>query len=139
MNQLTMGVNMKIKYIAGIVLTVLLLGGCASQPDNSTNPYTQGNVTLHLKKDVTSMAEVDQAFGAPNIVTQDANGNQVWIYQKNNISIQSGGSSGYATILIAGIGGQSSHAEQSSRTMTLTIYFNKHDIVRDFKSMSTSF
>ncbi len=130
---------MKVKYIVAIVLAAFLLGGCASKPDNTTNPYTQGNVTLHLKKNVTTMAEVNQAFGAPNIVTQDANGNQVWIYQKNNISIQSGGSSGYATIFIAGFAGQSSHAEQSSRTMTLTIYFNKHDIVRDFKSMSTSF
>ncbi len=85
------------------------------------------------------MAEVNRTFGAPNIVTQDAKGNQVWIYQKDNITVQAGGTSGYATILIAGIGGASGHSEQSSRTMTLTIYFNKQDIVTNFKSMSTSF
>ena len=132
------------KILSGVVMVSLLflLGGCATthqQQGRTTNPYTQGNVTLRLKKGVTTMAEVDKAFGAPNIVTQNAKGNQIWIYQKNNVSIQSGGSSGYFTILIAGVSSGHSGYQQSSRTMTLTIYFNKHDVVTNFKSMSTSF
>ena len=131
---------MRILSCIAITSMLFLLGGCATQHQAPTiNPYTQGNVTLHLKKGVTTQAQVNQAFGAPNIVTQDANGNQVWIYQKDNVTVQSGGSSGYFTILIAGVSGQSSHYQQSSRTMTLTIYFNKRDVVTNFKSMSTSF
>jgi outer membrane protein assembly factor BamE (lipoprotein component of BamABCDE complex) len=131
----------KIITIFAITSLVLLIGGCATQqqPQPGMRPYTQGNVTLKLKKGVTTQEQVTEAFGAPNIVTQDANGNQVWIYQKDNVTVKSGGTSGYFTILIAGVNSGRSSYEQSSRTMTLTIHFDKRGIVRDFKSMSTSF
>lgn len=133
---------MKLTSILAVVFMALLLTGCARPiPQQKNSPYTQGNVTLKLKKGVTTMAQVNQVFGAPNIVTQDSNGNQVWIYQKDNVTVRSsGGSSGYFTILIAGVSSSSGSSYQtSSRTMTLTIYFDKNGKVRDFKSMSTSF
>lgn len=92
-----------------------------------------------MKKGVTTGAEVSKVFGAPNIVTQDDQGNQVWIYQKDDVTIQSGASGAYATIILAGVSSRHSNYQQSSRTMTLTIYFNKNGKVRDFKSMTTSF
>jgi outer membrane protein assembly factor BamE (lipoprotein component of BamABCDE complex) len=126
--------------LLGTLVAVLM--GCATAPETTqpgTNPYTQGNVTMKLKKGVTTQEQVANAFGAPNIVTQDANGYQVWIYQKNNVTVQSGGTSGYFTILIAGASGGSGGYQQSNQTMTLIIKFNNHGVVSDFKSMSTSF
>lgn len=129
-----------ISFISIAVLSLVLAGCATQQPQGpSNNPYTQGNVSLTLKKGITTGAEVAKVFGAPNIVTQDGNGNQVWIYQKDNVTVQSGGTSGYFTILIAGVNTGHSTYQQSSRTMTLTIYFNKRGRVRDFKSMTTSF
>jgi outer membrane protein assembly factor BamE (lipoprotein component of BamABCDE complex) len=129
--------------LLGTLVALLLAGlvGCATPPQTTqgTNPYTQGNVTLNLKKGVTTQEQVANAFGAPNIVTQDASDHQVWIYQKNNVTVQSGGTSAYATIIIAGVSGGSSGYAQSSQTMTLIIKFNNRGIVSDFKSMSTSF
>ena len=131
------------KSLIAIIATTFLLVGCAKptqQPQQPTQkPYTSGNVTLKLKKGVTTQEQVTDAFGAPNIVTQDSQGNQVWIYQKDNVTVKSSGSNGYFTILIAGMGSGSSGYQQSSRTMTLTIYFDKHGIVKRFKSMTTSF
>ena len=133
---------MKLKYLI-LLAAVVSLCGCATQPQQPTqpvqHPYTQGQVSLTLKKGITTQEQVSEAFGAPNIVTQDSDGNQVWIYQKNNVTVHSAGRSGYFTILIAGVGGGSSDYQQSSRTMTLTIHFDKKGIVKDFKSMTTSF
>ncbi len=97
--------------------------------------YTHGSVQLSLKNGVTTQAEVLEKFGAPNIATVDAQGREVWTYQKHaTVSRQAGG---YATILIAG--GGTSGFEQSSKTMTLIIKFNSDKVVSDFNSMYTSF
>jgi outer membrane protein assembly factor BamE (lipoprotein component of BamABCDE complex) len=133
---------MKLKYLIPFIAIISLLGGCAPKPQPvppDQRPYTQGQVSLTLKKGMTTQEQVAQAFGAPNIVTQDSDGDQVWIYQKDNVTVKSGARSGYFTVLIAGFGGGSRTYEQSSRTMTLTIHFNKKGVVKDFKSMTTSF
>jgi len=117
------------------------VGGCVIKepPPPPEHVYTQGNVTLKLKKGVTTQEQVTEAFGAPNIVTQDSKGDQVWIYQKDNMTVQSSENNSYLTILL--IGGQKGNSsyQQSSQTMTLTIHFYKNGVVKSFKSMSTSF
>ena len=81
---------MKVFNALIILFATVFLAGCATQSVQQKNsPYTQGNVTLTLKKGVTTQADVVKVFGAPNIVTQDSSGNQVWIYQKNNVTISS--------------------------------------------------
>jgi outer membrane protein assembly factor BamE (lipoprotein component of BamABCDE complex) len=130
------------KFLGLLLASVMAfsIGGCASNsPDNSPNPYTQGNVTMNMKAGVTTQEQVAKAFGAPNIVTQSDDGEQSWIYQKNNVSVQKGSSGGYFSIGFAAVGSGSSGYNQSNQTMTLIIKFNKRGIVKDFKSMSTSF
>ena len=133
------------KSISAILVgaAMVLVSGCSSsQPDFKKNsPYTQGNVQINIKKDVTTQAEVLNVFGAPNIATTDSEGNDVWTYQKNAIVSQAQQSgSFYATVILVGYGtGSSSGFQQSSETMTLILKFSKEKKVQDFKCMSTSF
>ena len=132
------------KFTVKILLSVVMviqLSGCASKlPGNNptTNPYTSGQVSLTLKKGITTQAEVARVFGAPNIVQQNTKGS-VWIYQKNAEVSRSASNSSYFTILLMGSQSNNSGFEQSSKTMTLIIHFNKKGIVTNFKSLTTSF
>ena len=121
------------------VIAVAVLAGCAPKPPRpADNPFTAGEVSLTLKKGVTTKAEVARAFGAPNIVTQN-NGRSTWIYQKDAQVSHSHVGGVFGTILLAGGSESSASSSQSSRTMTLEITFNKQNRVVDFKSMTTSF
>lgn len=129
-----------IKYFLPAAM-IMLLAGCASKPpgdDPATNPYTSGQVSLTIKRGVTKQAEVAKVFGAPNIVQQSAQGS-VWIYQKNAEVSRSTANSSYFTILLMGSQSNNSGFEQSSKTMTLIIHFNKKGIVTNFKSLTTNF
>jgi hypothetical protein len=103
------------------------------------NPLTHGQVQLTLKKGVTTQNEVLETFGAPNIMTIDASGNEVWTYQRHATVEKSKSSGAYGTIVLFGASGSAAGFEQSSRTMTLIIKFDKSKKVIDFRSMSSSF
>ncbi len=121
-----------------------LLTGCASGPKEGIdkNNLTAGQVSLTLKKNLTTQQQVIEAFGAPNLVTQSADGEEVWTYQKHAIVAHSSTSGFGATIILLGGSSSSSGFEQSSRTMTLVIKFkdvNGVKTVVDFSSRSSSF
>lgn len=124
-----------------------LLAGClATQPTqppvDSKNTLATGQVQITLKKDVTTQAEVLEAFGAPNLVTISSSGEEVWTYQRNATVANATSSSAYGTIILFGGSTRSSGLEQSSRTMTLIIKFKEIAGVKrvsDFSSRSSSF
>ena len=131
---------MKIYFYGAISL--LCLTGCVSpQPANDAknSPYTHGNVQLTLKKGITTQTDVLEKFGSPNIATTDASGQEVWTYEKHATVTSGSGSGVYGTVVLLGAAGNSSHYEQSSRTMTLIIKFDSDKKVSNFKSMTTSF
>jgi len=128
---------------AALLAAAALLGGCVQGPSNPVaqrnSALTTGNVELHIKKGVTTKAQVLDAFGAPNITTTDGSGHEVWTYQRSaTVSHASSGSS-YWTVILAGGGSNASGFEQSQRTMTLIIKFNKNDVVSDFRSRYSQF
>lgn len=136
------------KSAAITLITVAALGGSACVTTSTTgetvshNKLTPGQVSLTLKKNETTQAEVVETFGAPNLVTQNANGEEVWTYQKHATVANSNSSSSYATIILLGGQARSSGFEQSSRTMTLVIKFreiNRVKTVVDFSSRYSSF
>jgi outer membrane protein assembly factor BamE (lipoprotein component of BamABCDE complex) len=128
------------KIIIFLSFMLLFNASCQTTPkENKNSPYTHGNVQLTLKKGITTQAEVLESFGSPNITTIDADGNEVWTYQKHATVSKSQESSAYGTVILFGGGEGSSGFEQSSRTMTLIIKFDDSKKVVDFKSMSTSF
>lgn len=140
-----------------LLCATLALSGCGEKtmPSNETpakSNLTSGQVSLTLKKNITTQLEVAEVFGAPNLVTNNADGEEVWVYQKHatvanasSASVAGGfGGLGLVTILLGGVGGtaSTSSSEQSSRTMTLIIKFK--DIqgtkrVVDFSSRYSSF
>jgi hypothetical protein len=106
---------------------------------------------MTLKVGQTSQLEVAEAFGAPNITTLDAQGHEVWIYDRH-ATVTASKDSGFSIGMLIGGGGggvgggaglgfgsSKSKASQSSRTMTLIIKFGANKLVSDFKSRSSSF
>lgn len=131
------------------VVGASILTGCATNPA-STSPLNQARVSTFLKKGETTQAQVIEKLGPPNIVTTDSNDREVWTYQKHSISGGSvdasvtaneyiyGGSGFFGPgSVFASLGGSS--YEESSKTMTLSIKFNRHNIVEEYKSISSSF
>lgn len=117
------------------------LAGCAVQPETKSvpSPLTHGNVQMTLKNGITTQNEVLEAFGPPNIMTLDGSGNEVWTYHKQATVTKAESANTYGTIILFGGSGGTSGFEQSSRTMTLIIKFDKDKKVMDFKSMATNF
>ena len=84
---------------------------CRKHPEKCqivpTTPVLEQQMTLGIvQKDIkigTSQAEVAAILGAPNIVTQDAEGQETWIYDKVS-SIASYNNSGFG-ISLGGVGG----------------------------------
>lgn len=126
-------------------------GAAPKQSADSKNTLTHGMVQLTLKVGQTSQLEVVEAFGAPNITTLDAQGQEVWIYDRQ-ATVTSAKDSGFSIgMLLGGLGGgvgggaglgfgsSKSQSSQSARTMTLIIKFGPDKIVSDFKSRTSSF
>lgn len=135
-----------------LLLVIFMISGCVTteirsptepfqgaETQETSNRLTHGQVQLTLKKGITTQNEVLEIFGAPNIVTTDSTGLEVWTYQKHAIVEKSDSSNVYGTIILFGAGSKAIGFEKSSRTMTLIIKFDENKKVIDFKSMSTSF
>lgn len=112
---------------------------------------THGLVQMTMTVGETTQLEVLEAFGAPNITTIDATGQEVWTYHKHATVSQSKTKSKSFGILFGAVGGvlgggaggsassTNSGFEQSTRSMILIIKFNRQNIVSDFRSRSSSF
>ena len=120
-----------------------ILSACASNApgpvDQRNSALTQGNVQMNLAVGQTTKAQVLEVFGSPNITTRDAAGAEVWSYQRHATVSQSTSSGNYWTILLAGGSKSADGFSQSSRTMTLIIKFDAHDVVSDFRSRTSDF
>lgn len=131
--------------LLGLSLTALLAGCVVPPPapaSDSKNTLTTGQVQLKLQKDVTTQEQVLEAFGAPNLVTLNSEGEEVWTYQKNATVSNETSSSAYGTVILFGGSTRTSGLEQTSRTMTLIIKFkqiNNIKRVSGFSSRASSF
>jgi hypothetical protein len=129
--------------IALIVCTALISAGCQSNkleaPAWVPTQLTHGQVQLKIVIGVTTKNAILEAFGAPNIVTTDGSGQDVWSYQRAATIVQQSAESGYGTIVVAGFSSQASSAVTSSRMHTMIIRFRADGVVADFKSRSSNF
>ena len=102
----------------------LLLVGCASQ--SATERLTLGTVQASLHRGM-SQAEVQAALGAPNIISRDSSGREVWTYDK--VSKQA--TSRFFFFWQS--------AESTQRTLTVLITFDENARVEDYTYHSTEF
>jgi outer membrane protein assembly factor BamE (lipoprotein component of BamABCDE complex) len=122
--------------LAGVVLCV---SGCASsygtkQGAAKESALTSGMTKKFIYSGKTTQTEVLEIFGPPDLVTRKS-GTEVWTYDKISQDISSSG--GFVTILIAGYSKQSAHSRNTS-TM-LIIYFDKNEVVEDYKLSVSKF
>lgn len=121
--------------LAVIMVGVFMLSGCASVQPIQKGNLTPGMAKTKIIKGQTTQNEILEVFGAPNIVTKNKSGYEVWTYDK--VSVETGTSDVYGTILIAG--GVGSRTSTSTRTFTLMIEFDENNVVKDFSYRSSAF
>ena len=154
---------LNICLISALLYTIT---GCvsASAPDlpysnHQKSNLTAGMVKKYIKPGKTSQSDIISVFGAPNIITRDTDGHEVWTYDRQSMASSAevaawnsggtiaGGAGGLngATVIggagaAAGSAGKNSSASQvSSATFTLMISFDKNDVVRDYRMRATQF
>ncbi len=125
------------------ILALLFVGvvtGCTPQSDiiNKTT-LTQGAIRMTVKVGQTTKTEVIEKLGSPNITSLDAQGHEVWTYQKHATTSKSNRSESFRFFIIFGRSSSNSGFESTQRTFTLIIKFNEKGIVKDFRSQSSSF
>ena len=115
------------------------------------NTLTHGMAQMTLRVGQTTQAQVLETFGAPNITTLDAVGDEMWVYDRHaTVTSDSsggfsiglgigGGGGGVGAVGGLGFGKKKSKSSSSSRTMTMIIKFNATKVVSDFRSRSSSF
>lgn len=117
-----------------ISLTSIILFSCAAnKPDDSDN-LTLGTVQTKIFKG-QSQSAVIEALGSPNIVTYDAQGKEVWTYDRisNEKEAQS---SGFWVFLF---GQSSSASSSSSKSLTVIITFDNNKNVLDYTYQSLKY
>lgn len=124
-----------------------------------TTPVQEQQMTLGaVQKNIkvgTSQADVALALGAPNIVTQDAEGKETWIYDKVS-SITSYGNSGFG-VGVGGFGGgfasgggggglgnvgynrNNGTVQSVKKTLTVVLKFDQNNNVASFSYHMSSF
>lgn len=142
--------------VCGLALAALMLGACttaaehaAQLPSASERQLTLGIVQRDIHKGMAE-GDVAAALGAPNIVSQDASGEETWIYDKiatESAYSASSASAGVGGLVAGGVGGAlggvnasqaSGAASQTERTLTVVIKFKK-GLVADIGYHSSSF
>lgn len=128
--------------ILSISLCCLALG-CSQQRSSAITP---GAAKKHIQPGVTTQAEVIEVFGTPNVITRKDAG-EMWVYDKVSSQTTSaafgigglgggGGSGGFGG---GGLAGGVGSTERSETTVMLIVYFDEHDVVRDYKISQTKF
>lgn len=123
-----------------VLLAVLVLvSGCASsygtkQGAAKESALTAGMTKKYIYPNKTTQTDVLEIFGPPDLVTRKE-GKEVWTYDKISQDVSTSG--GFITILIAGYSKTSAHSRNTS-TM-LIIYFDKNEVVEDYKLSVSKF
>ena len=140
-----------------LVAGCALAGGCttASQHTAEVNAHEEARLTLAaVQRSVRvgmSGAEVLESLGSPNIVSTDAERNEVWVYDRvgtqytyseSGVGVLSllGGASGSVA---GGVLPRASHgagaSRRSQKTLTIIIHFDDEQRVDDFSYHASQF
>jgi len=130
------------------ITPLLMFIGCMSAAEHQQSlPSTQERETTVgiVQREIRvgmSGAEVAEALGSPNIVTQDSAGDETWIYDKiaseASYSKDSGGT-GLIISLLAGYNREAGAASTTQRTLTVVIKYGKDKLVKSFSYHASKF
>lgn len=133
------------RMLIATLLVPMLAAGCTSAAkhrslvqDDQTSRLTVGTVQREIRVGMPS-ADVIQALGSPNIVSTDENRREVWVYDKVASDVTYSTSSGYATLILLGIGKDAGSISKEQRTLTIVVKFDEDSKVRDFAYHSSKF
>ena len=158
-----------------VVPVAMMFAGCAPVPQKTAAEHQQelgstqedkltlGTFQASIREGM-SQGDVAAAVGSPNIVTQDADGNDTWIYDKiSTVSSYSdtsqsqstsigGGAIGIFGNVLGGIGlgaigggasqgssGGAGASSQTQKTLTVVIKFDENHLVSKIRYQSSSF
>ena len=135
-----------------LAAAAITLPGCsatqhrAEVQDDNVDRVTVGMVQREIRVGMPT-AEVAAILGSPNIVSTDADRNEVWIWDKISSDVSYSRSSGVVAGLVigssgGGAGGGSKNAgarSSSQRTLTVIVKFDDAGLVRDFSYRTSSF
>lgn len=117
---------------------LVLAAGCSSSPADDppagASNLTPGMVKLKIVKGQTRQAEVLEVFGPPDQVTH-RDDQQIWTYDKTSYEYDK--RSDYVTILLAGAGGD--RVRSTSKSTMLIVYFDKADVVQDYRLSASKY
>ncbi len=124
-------------FIKFSVVAILLAGlvGCVTNQAPQKSNLTPGVVKTQIKKGITSQAEILGLIGAPNIVTKNKEGEEVWTYSRQSFDSKSGGFGGGLILF----GGSQAFSSASSNSFDLIITFDSQNIVKDYSIVSSQF
>lgn len=115
---------MKIRRYAQIILIsvcVLTICGCASNAGNeSIRSESKKSLAKHIRQNVTTKAQIQQAFGKPSSIMFNEDNLEVWTYEFSRNTIN-------PDVFIPVY--QLLDASTTTKTKTLVIYFNLDGIV----------
>ena len=117
------------------VLALLLLGCTTSEQPAQKSNLTAGMVKKQIIEGVTTQNDILQIFGAPNIITRNKSGREVWTY--DTISVEKSAEEGYWSVIVAGAAGGRSSA--STRTFILMITFDDNEVVKQCSYRASEF
>jgi hypothetical protein len=132
------------------IFILLLIMGCAT-PYSSDVPtkqssLTAGMVSKQVIRGKTTQADIMEIFGPPDLVTMK-NEYEMWGYDKISreaaYTAFGAGLGGGGAVGAGGLGGlagvKTGYSTQSTRTLFLLIYFDKNNVVNDYKLSATRF
>jgi outer membrane protein assembly factor BamE (lipoprotein component of BamABCDE complex) len=139
-----------IQRFATGTLMLCALAGCTAQHLESVRDddarVTVGTVQKEIRVG-TPAADVAGILGSPNIVTNDEENRQTWIYDKISREVAySRSSAGVAGLVFGGSGGgigtgsaSGGATRTTQRTLTVVIKFDRDERVRDFAYHTSRF
>ncbi|HUV84918.1 MAG TPA: hypothetical protein VMV86_04365 [Methanosarcinales archaeon] len=138
----------RIMILGSLLFIVATNYGCMSAAEHQSSlPSTQERETTVgiVQREIRvgmSGAEVAEALGSPNIVTQDSEGDETWIYDKiaseASYSKDSGGT-GLIISLLAGYNREAGAVSTTQRTLTVVIKYGKDKLVKSFSYHASKF
>lgn len=112
-----------------------------SLPQTQERETTVGIVQQEIRVGMSG-ADVAEALGSPNIVTQDSEGDETWVYDKiaSEVSYsQDSGGTGLIINLLGGYNRQAGAASTTQRTLTVVIKYDENKRVKSFSYHASKF